>query len=263
MTKEMLFTAPKVERSLICRISDYCQNAIGLERIKKEWCVQGAFNALASCKMSLTDEAHSQKELVGAFILSGVEGGNIIKDSSRTRTQNGGYSNTPMHIIKLRNYSIQITEHLVDPVTHIRISVIGCSYQHVDVTFCNPMDVAQAVIAVDSMIPTWLREIWSDAVLKGSKKAKMRNVKETAIEMMLRSKCGEVGIPFSMVKQKIRVKVLFDIGHNSMVEMALSHKHFMDQIDGVVATVMSLKRLADDLGCPIKIKKLNTAQNWI
>lgn len=261
------FINPKVSKGLVSKIADYHHDAETMIRLRTDWCNNGAMDAINACKMTMTNDANTQKEIVGAFLVSGVSHDSIVKDTIFKRTGRGKFFESRFHVIKLRNYSLRITtegdEKNDDKIPQVLMKVDGSSNKALDVTYCQPMEVARLAFAIDNAIVLWQTEVWAKAVLKGTKMAKMRAVSETGIEMMLRTKCYDAGLRFAMEKQKIRVKVYFDIGHNSMVEMVLSHKHFIEQIDNVIATVMALKRMTDEVGQAIKIKRTSRYNNWI
>lgn len=265
--KKTTISNPKVSKGLVSKIADYHHNADTMSRLRTDWCNNCAMDAMNAYKMTVTDDANTQKHIVGAFLHAGVKQDAIVKDTIFKRTGRGVFFESRFHVIKLRNYSIRITvdgdEKNDGNIPQVKMTVDECAKKAINVTYCKPMEVVQMALAIDNAIALWQTEIWTKALLKGTKMAKIRAVSETGIEMMLKSKCHDAGLRFAMEKQKIRVKVYFDIGHNSMVEMVLLHKHFMEQIDNVIATVLTLKRMTDEVGQPIKIKRTNRYVNWV
>lgn len=129
------------------------------------------------------------------------------------------------------------------------------------------IEQAKKAIMLDCKIakpaqPAWLEAVWPEIMTEANKEAKKKSITENAIEMLVASKLKGTGILYNLIKQKIRVKVIFKIGHRLQMEMVLSHKNFMKQIDMVIDTAKHIKGLVDETNQPIKIKAESKWLKW-
>lgn len=136
------------------------------------------------------------------------------------------------------------------------------TYNSLDFTWVSPAQVIAYLQKIDEIIPQWIDQDWPVIIQEAQKKAKMRSMNENTIQTMVKMKLKGTGIPYTFVKQKMRVKVYFDIGHGQMMSMVLSHKKFPEQIDKVIHTAKTIKTLMDETSCPISMKKLDKYLGW-
>lgn len=116
--------------------------------------------------------------------------------------------------------------------------------------------------AIDEAMPHWISEDWPKVLFEAQKKAKIKAISENTIETMLQMKLKGRGIPYALEKQKTRVKVMFDIGSNSQVEIFMSHKRFPEQIDRVIELMTEIKSLVDDTDMILSVKRLRRDVDW-
>lgn len=136
------------------------------------------------------------------------------------------------------------------------------TYNSLNFTWVPPTQVLAYLQKIDEIIPQWIEQDWPAIIMEAQKKAKMRSMSENTIQTMVTMKMKGSGIPFSFVKQKTRVKVIFDVGHGQMMTMALYHKKFPEQIDQVINTAKTIKALMDETSSPISMKKLDKYIDW-
>jgi len=131
-----------------------------------------------------------------------------------------------------------------------------CRYEKTD-----KMDLRRIVtmlINLDNAIDDFRDNHWPEMKTNIQKQLKITQMAENTIEILLRGKMKGTGIPFVIEKQKTRVKVTFDVGKKTMVEMAVSHKNFTEQIDKIIAAVKQLREFISNADMQIRIKQITT-----
>lgn len=126
---------------------------------------------------------------------------------------------------------------------------------------CDKMDLRRMVtmlINLDNAIDDFKENHWAEMKQAIQKQLKMTEMAENTIEILLKGKMEGNGIPYVIEKQKIRVKASFDIGKNQMVEMAISHKNFTQELDKIISTVKQLKDFIEQSDMQIRIKPIGS-----
>lgn len=183
--------------------------------------------------------------------------------------------------IKRDGYGRNIKEYPIIHLPHIDLQLrltSGCSskkgyykgidmeifnhYTHVEFTWISPTDVVKFLKEINTLIPEWLEKEWPKTLLEAQKKAKMKSMSENTIKTMVSMKMKDAGIPYAFIYQKQRVKVIFDMGHNTQMEMFISHKKFQEQIDKVIQNAKAVKQLMDETDITISMKKLDKYLSW-
>ncbi len=253
---------PKIGRALMNKmVGAISRDQSILNSIYQEWLSTMVFEALNKYKFETTDRTYTLDDFILALTNSGISRSNIIFPTVSRRYSS--YSN--IFRVKFQNYVLLFSKASSDAkgatTEGFRLHVEGI-YKSVYCFHIDTEEIVAVLHKIDELIPSWKEELWNQAVLEAQKKAKKKSMSENTIEVLLKSKMEGTDISYSTVKQKLRVKVFFNIGHNIMVEMYLSHKNFISQIDNVINSVLSIKKMLDETDMTIKIKKLDNTITW-
>lgn len=126
----------------------------------------------------------------------------------------------------------------------------------------RPEDVADWIIALDSLLPQWETGDWEKTVRECQKKAKMDELNIRTIETLIRMKLKGTGIAFAIEEQQLRVKVYFRLEKNTQLKLYLSRKKFMEQMDAALDTVRQLYKLVQSTGLHISVKRPDKHLQW-
>lgn len=243
-------------------------NSQKLEDVKKEWLeeqVQAEFkrrcpDAPTACKT---------EDILEQLAAKGV-GSDCITRSAKAPTRgyrSDRYADLPAPInLRMEHYSLQFR---FGQVTEWKRG----SYQSINAylfqrTCCaelawkHPADVAAWIIALDSLLPQWEKNDWPKVMRESQKMAKMEELNAHTIETMVRMKLKGTGIPFAIEEQKLRIKVYFLLADNTQLELYLSRKKFMEQMDAALNTVHQLYDLVQSTGLTIAVKRRNKFIRW-
>ncbi len=133
----------------------------------------------------------------------------------------------------------------------------ACRYEKTD-----KMDLRRMVmmlINLDNAIDDFRENHWPKMKTNITKQQKLTQMAENTIELLLNGKMRGTGIPYVIEKQKTRVKVTFDVGKKTMVEMAVSHKNFTEQIDKIITAMLQLKSFVTNADMQIRIKPITAS----
>lgn len=125
-----------------------------------------------------------------------------------------------------------------------------------------PKDFIHFAQNLNDQYPEW-DTMWEALVEEAQKYRKQKHIAETGIETMLKVKMRNSGIPYSIERQKTRIKVSFDVGSGCCVQMALSHKNFMSQIDSVINAAVAIRNAVTEVGQPMSMKRTSAIYDWI
>lgn len=253
---------PKTGRALMNKIVGAFSRGQSIPNsIYSEWLNTIVFESLKKYKFETTDKTCTLDDFLLALTNSGISRSDIIFPTSSRRRS--AYSN--IFNVKFQNYVMQFckAQGVANGSTTegFRLYIEGI-YDSVYFFQVDPEDVVAVLRKIDELIPSWKEELWKKTVLEAQKRAKKKSLSENTIEVLLKSKMEGTGISYSTVKQKLRVKVYFNVGHNIMIEMYLSHKNFISQIDTVINSVTSIKKMIDETDMTIKIKKIDSTIIW-
>lgn len=257
MTKENLDTSTAISKALQNEMIGSVHNEYELEKLQKEWLIE---NINRFFKKNYSE---------------GVRNTPINEVLDQLKTDGIDYE------IKRDGYGRNIKEHPIIHLPHVdlRLSLTSGSsskrgdykgidmeifnhYTHVEFTWISPTDVVNFLRDIDALIPQWIEKEWPKTLLEAQKKAKMKSMNENTIKTMVSIKMKDAGIPYAFIYQKQRVKVIFNMGHNTQMEMFLSHKKFQEQIDKVIQSAKAVKQLMDETDITISMKKLDKYLSW-
>lgn len=97
-------------------------------------------------------------------------------------------------------------------------------------------------------------ERWDEILLKAEKQAKQRRMAEVSIENLVKLKLRGTGLQYRMEPQKLRMAVFLKLHGNQQMQIALSHKTFMEQIDGVIEAARMINKVMQDAGQIIRMR---------
>lgn len=183
---------------------------------------------------------------------------------------NGKYDESEEITVDFRNFKIKV---LYDPDSR------HCSWSRLVIDFLEPktsanilstcryektdrMDLRRMVMMLtnlDNGIDDFRENHWPEMKTNIQKQQKLTLMAENTIELLLNGKMAGTGIPYVIEKQKTRVKVTFDVGKKTMVEMAVSHKNFTEQLDKIINAVKQLKEFISTSDMQIHIKPITVS----
>lgn len=211
------------------------------------------------------------KSMLAEFDINGLR----IKEKQRRYNgiwaTNGKYDESEEIVVDFKNFKIKAiydpdsrrcswTSFMIDLLEAKGGNSIlsSCRYEHLD-----KMDLRRMVtmlINLDNAIDDFRENLWPQMKTNIQKQVKLTQMAENTIELLVKGKMQGTGIPYVLEKQKIRVKATFDIGKKTMVEMAISHNNFAQELDKIIETVKQLKNFIEKADMQIRIKAI-TASN--
>ncbi len=255
MTKECTDTT--ISKALLNEIVDSVHNEHDLEKLQKKWLIENIYRIFRQdCP-----ESNVNTQIDELFDKLKSEG---IK--YEIKKAGFGYQAKETPIIHLQHLDLELTKsngwelgkgdykgidaHIFDQYTSVRF------------TWVSPADAVKFLREIDTLIPQWIETEWPKTLLEAQKKAKMRAMSENTIKTMVSLKMKDAGIPYAFIYQKQRVKVIFNMGHNTQMEMFISHKKFQEQIDKVIQNAKAIKELMDETDITISMKKVDKYLTW-
>lgn len=257
MKKENTETSTTISKALQNEIIDSIHDKYELDRLQKKWLVANIYHIFkAECQ-----ESHHNTQIEELFDKLKAED---IK--YEIKKEGFGYQAKETPIIHLEHLNLEITQSSGWESGKGNYNGIGTyifdQYTSIRFTWIPPTDVVRFLRKIDALIPQWLEKEWSKTLLEAQKKAKMKSLNENTIKTMVSMKMKDAGIPYAFIYQKQRVKVIFDMGHNTQMEMFISHKKFQEQIDKVIQSAKAVKQLMDETDITISMKKLDKYVSW-
>lgn len=106
-------------------------------------------------------------------------------------------------------------------------------------------------------------EKWEEILRKAEKQAKSRQMAEVSITHLVHRKLAGTGLQYRLQPQKLRVSVFLKLHGNQQLQIALSHKNFMNQIDRVIETACMIDKLIQEAGQPVRMRTASPRFAWI
>ena len=257
MTTENTEMNTVISKRLMNRVVDYVHNERELEKLQKEWLVENIYCIYhKECP-----EGYRNTRI--ADLLDELKAEGIPYD---VKTEGFGNNAKQYYVVHLQHLDLQVSKSVgwsrdKGDYNSIYTHLFG-HYSSVSFTWVLPADAVRFLRRIDDLIPKWTETEWPRILLEAQKKAKMRSMSENTIQTMVTMKMKDAGIPYAFICQKQRVKVMFDMGHNTQMEVAVSHKKFMEQIDKVIQNAKAVKQLMDDSDIAISMKKFDNYLTW-
>ncbi len=257
MIKENIDTSTTISKALLNEIIDSVHNEYELEKLQKKWLIENIYRIFkAECP-----ESHRNTQIDELFDKLKAEG---IK--YEIKKEGFGYNAKETPIIHMQHIDLQLTKSSGWESGKGNYNGIGTyifdRYTSVRFTWIAPGEVVKFLRDIDKLIPQWIEKEWPKTLLEAQKKAKMKSMNENIIQTMVSMKMKDAGIPYAFICQKQRVKVIFNMGHNTQMEMFISHKKFQEQIDKVIQSAKAVKQLMDETDITISMKKLDKYLSW-
>lgn len=257
MKKDITKTSTTIGKALQNEIIDSIHDESELERLQKKWLIENIYRIFkAECPES--NHNTQKEELFDKLKEEGIK--------YEIKKEGFGYQARETAFIHLKHLNLELTE--TSGWESKRGDYKGIDtrifdqYTYITFTWISPTAVALFLKDIDILIPQWIEKEWPKTLLEALKKAKMKSLNENTIKTMVSMKIKDAGIPYAFIYQKQRVKVIFDMGHNTQMEMFISHKKFQEQIDKVIQSAKAVKQLMDETDITISMKKLDKYLSW-
>ncbi len=225
--------------------------------------ILGQFKFKLPTDNSIENTMDDLKTMLAEFDINGLRIHEKERRYNGIWATNNSFMQLETCVINFKNFNVKAQ---YDPDGRI------CSWTHLSIAFenshgyynceneaCDKMDLRRMVtmlINLDNAIDDFRENLWPRMKQEVQKQQKLTEMAENTIELLVKGKMQGNGIPYALEKQKIRVKASFDIGKNQMVEMAISHKNFAQELDKIIDTVKQLKSFIENADMQIRIKPL-------
>lgn len=250
-------TSTTISKALQNEVIDSVHNEYELEKLQKKWLIENIYR-IFKAECTETQRNTQIDELFDKFKSEGIK--------YEIKKEGFGYNAKETPIIHLQHLDLQLTKSSGWESGKGNYNGIGTyifdRYTSIRFTWISPADAVKFLKEIDALIPLWQEKEWPKTLLEAQKKAKMKSMSENTIKTMVTIKMKNAGIPYAFVYQKQRVKVIFDLGHNTQMEMFISHKKFQEQIDKVIQNAKAVKQLMDETDITISMKKLDKYLSW-
>lgn len=257
MKKEKKLSGTTISKGLQNEIIASLHSKYKLQKLQKEWIIENIYEVFdAECPKSTRNTPIQE-------ILDLLKAEGIYYEA---KTEKYGTDTRVMADIELRNVKLHLsTSHSWSSegdYTDINVQIFDIYTYQVQFTWTPAADVVKFLKEIDTLIQQWKTMEWPNTLLEAQKKAKMKSMSENTIKTMVAMKMKDAGIPYAFVCQKQRVKVIFNMGHNTQMEMFIPHKNFQEQIDKVIQNAKAVKQMMDETDITITMKRQDKSLSW-
>lgn len=239
-------------KSIKSLLTDALSQHLNLDAVKREYYRDKYQKEALQTRFPITSRhKNTLVEVRNAFIIAGAEE-QLIR---WVETRRYGKDAKDLEIA-LPNLLIRVSEARGEIRLHHPYYGYG-----MDITHKSLEAVAKYFVHVASLWSQWNEE-WDELVNSCAKRAKLRSMNETSIDVVLKEKLAGSGLKYKVKRQQYRVTLTLVMKHNVQATFIIQHSKFRQQLEKILPAVQQLNELMDDLGQPIKIKTLERNAKW-
>ena len=239
-------------KSIKSMLTEALAQNINLDGVKREFYRNKYQDEAFKTKFPITSRhTNTMMEARNAFLTEGV-GEDDIRwvDVHRYRKDSKDLE------IVLPNLLLRLCDNRGSLILHHQYYGYGMDVTHKDLSA-----IAKYFVRVANLWTQWNEE-WDELVNSCAKRAKIRSMNETSIDVILKEKLSGTGLKYRIKRQQYRVTLTLVMKHNVQATFIIQHSKFRQQLEKILPAMEQLNEMMDDLGQPIKIKTYDRYADW-